>query len=54
MYMPSHTQTQPTLVVFERLSSESHVQTWGSRGGPLVAQCLPCLNPTAPLLQGGV
>lgn len=47
MYTPSHTQRQPTLVVFERLSSESHVQLWGvldSRGGLPVAPVSPALT----------
>lgn len=47
MYTPSHTQRQPTLVVFERPSSESRVQLWGgldSRGGLRVAPVSPLLT----------
>lgn len=44
MYTPSHTQRQPTLVVFEQPSS---VQVWGSAlKRRSLSSPFPCLNPT--------
>lgn len=69
MYTPSHTQRQPTLVVFFWFvflsffffflsdPPQSPAFNFGdldSRGGLQVAPVSPVFNPAAPLLQGGV